>query len=703
MGMGDTPTDATDLGSRTRRAVLKATAGTLGVAAMGGASAHDWGTSTTTAAGDNSGGTHSRTGTLDTNQNASIVGYHSLGGVGSARTSGRPSSPHYGAVTEIRTHGDYAYVGVFSSDSPTPGRGMAIVDISDFNRAESEVDLENASLSVISFVRNNNTGVAVMDVKVSDDGQFVFMGTQPYTALFGDEAKDPTPNTNDHSETVAPGGVVAVDVSDKGNPETVGVFEVSGTGVHNTFHHRIGGQDYVFAIHDLNDGTEGMYVLEFDRTTGQFVPVNRWTDDGDLAQGEGGTVMKYIHDVEIQDDPKTGTPTAYLAYWDLGLQVLDLSDPANISQVGQFDMGSCHFATPAPDLVEGKRVCIASQEIPSSDTGTGTVHLVDAEGLYEESGITQLEALDVWEWQNESMDDVDEIDFQNFTLSPHNSEFAKHVTQDPDTGEVSAEYWVHQAHYHGGLRYLKADPSDWTLTEQGFSRPVYEAVPDDSKMTGLSSVTPNVWGAVQSNGVTFASDINQGVHAVTHDAIPVTGPDPIVEVSRADDGSVFTGGQTNQVDLTVDAADSAVLVRDRLPKAWSVAAGDDYGTYEAGGARIVEFDGEFAEGTRTYFAEAPEGAAATGTYTVGPVEVSADDGETWTAVPGTTEDNQVIGANTNLSVGAVATTGAAYRYRHAARDRLETGLDVVRNRLGLAADPPATDEWPGESESVEDD
>jgi hypothetical protein len=673
--MGDAPDDRTDAGidGATRRTVLKATAGTLGVASMGSASAHDWGGTSSTASGDNTGGTHSRTDTLDTSKNAGIVGYHSLGGVGSARTAGRPEDPHHGAVTEIRTHGDYAYVGVFSSDSPTPGRGMAIVDISDFNRAETEAELDNASLSVVSFLRNNNTGVAVMDVKVADDGQFVFLGTQPYTALFTDEAKDPTPTTNDNSETVAPGGVVAVDVSDKGNPETVGLFEVSGTGVHNTFHHRIGGQDYVFAIHDLNDGTEGMYVFEFDRTTGQFTAVNRWTDAGDLAQGDTDTATKYIHDVEVQDDPKTGTPTAYLSYWDLGLQVLDLSNPADITQVGHFGMGSCHFASPAPDLVDGERRCIASQEIPASDTGTGTVHLLDAEGIYADEGITELEELDVWEWQNESMDDVDEIDFQNFTLSPHNSDLAKHVTQDPDTGAVTEEYWVHQAHYHGGVHYLQIDPANGTLTQQGYSRPVYEGVPDDSKMTGLSSVTPNVWGAVQSNGVTFASDINQGVHAIKHDDIPVTGPTPIVDVTRSDDGSAFTGGQTNQVDLSIRFTDEPVLLRDRLPKAWSVVAGDDNETYEAGGARIVEFAATASESdeTRTYFAEAPSGAGATGEYTFGPVEFSADGGETWHAVPGTTETNTVVGTSTSLTLGAVAGGGGAfYRYREALAERL---------------------------------
>ncbi len=658
----------------TRRAVLQATAGALGIAAAGSASAHQWGDAETTSSGGNTGGTHSRTETLDTSKNAELVGYHSLGGVGSARTAGRPSNPHYGAVTEIRTQGDYAYVGVFSSDRPTPGRGMAIVDISDYNRAESKAELENASLSVVSFLRNNNTGVAVMDVKPSDDGQFVFLGTQPYTALFTDEAKDPTPTTNGESFTAAPGGVVAVDVSDKGNPQTVGFFEVSATGIHNLYHHRIGGDEYVFAIHDLGDGTEGMYVFEFDRTTGQFVPVNRWTADGNTAQGEAGPVLEYIHDVEVHDDPRTGKPTAYLAYWDLGLQVLDVSDPANISQVGHFEMESCHFSTPAPTLVEGKRICIVSQEIPASQKRTGTVHLVDADGLYEEGGITELEELAVWEWQNENMNDVKEIDFQNFTLSPHNSDLAKYVVQDPNTGDVTEEFWVHQAHYHGGLRYLKvgpgnADGTGWTLTEKGYSRPVYEAVPDDSKMTGLSTVTPFLWGAMQSNGVTFASDINQGVHAIHHENIPVTGPTPVVAAKRADDGSVFTAGQTNQVDLSLTYTTEPVLLRDRLPTEWSVVAGDDHETYVEGGSRVVEFAGEFAAGTRTYFTEAPAGMDATGTYTFGPAEFSADGGDSWHAIPATTEDNAVVGASTGLTVGAVAGTSTLYHYRERVRER----------------------------------
>ena len=66
--MGDAPDDQTDAGidGATRRTVLKATAGTLGVASMGSASAHDWGSTSSTASGDNTGGTHSRTDTLDT-------------------------------------------------------------------------------------------------------------------------------------------------------------------------------------------------------------------------------------------------------------------------------------------------------------------------------------------------------------------------------------------------------------------------------------------------------------------------------------------------------------------------------------------------------------------------------------------------------------------------------------------------------------
>lgn len=697
----------------TRRAVLKATAGALGVAATGTASAHEWGS------GEESGPAGSNTWTSqveDTRgetQGAQVVGYHALGDADTANPNPEveAQNPHYGGVTELRTHGDYAYVGFFSSGSETPGRGMAILDISDYTRipedatdTEQQAMLENAQLSVVSFLRNNTGSASVMDVKVSDDGNYVFLSTQPYQQLFGTatgntqdptvvEGMDPSPNTEDEGATIQSAGVVAVDVTDKANPEVLGAASLEGSGSHNAYHHRIDGDDYVFAINDsgnLAGAGEGMFVFRFDRTTGALELVNQWEYENNFAAGEAGPQNvqggAYIHDMEVQDDPREGTPVCYLAYWGRGMWALDVSDPANIAPLGHFEMSASHFASPAPTLVNGKRVAVTSQEVSASETHTGRVYLVDCDGLFpgepnhDPDGVTQLGELDMWEWQNEytnaeksnsdTTDDASDVSFgpYDFSLSPHNSDFTRHV---------DGSFWIHQAHYGGGIRFLEVVPgdddglvgdarfkdartdasgnelvgaatahntTDWSIQERGFSRPTY-GTPKDSRLEGLNYITPFVWGASQENGITFASDINQGVHAVKADGVPIGGDMPYADVTRTDDGSLFTAGQTNQVDVTLNVADTDVLVRDRLPNGWEYVAGEGSDT-----GRYVEFDIASGE-TGTYFAEAP---ASTGTYTFGPVQVSADDGTTWYTVPGTTKTVFVAGQSTAIGSAALA-------------------------------------------------
>ena len=96
--------------------MLKTVGAALGVgAAAGSASAHEWG-SGSTADGPETG----KPSTADVpggTENASVIGYHSMGSTGGEGRAGRPSRPHYGAQTEIRVRGDYAYVAFFSSRS----------------------------------------------------------------------------------------------------------------------------------------------------------------------------------------------------------------------------------------------------------------------------------------------------------------------------------------------------------------------------------------------------------------------------------------------------------------------------------------------------------------------------------------------------------------------------------------------------------
>jgi len=748
-----------DIEDATRRAVLKTVAGAAGIGAAGTASAHEkWGQDEedeeSGPAGENV-AKHPNAGSRGELENTSFVGYHGLGDTGRPET-GSPGEnaesrfgkqpkdyqatygaeamdPHYGSVTEIRVHGDYAYVTFFSSDRPSPGRGMAIVDISEFNAAETESDVEAAELEVVGFLRNNNVPTAAMDVKVSDDGQYAFISTQPYTLLFGSiagntddptraEGMDPMPNVEDSGFTYSPGGVIAVDVSDKTNPRTVDSFQLEGSGSHNGFYKRIGGEEYVFAINDSGNLTadtgSGMFVLRFDREAGSLELVNRWYLETNLAAGEVTTENAagepYIHDMEIQNDPKTGTPVCYLCYWDRGMWALDVSDPTDIEALGNFQMEACHFASPAPVTVDGKRVAVASQEIGATETQTGRVYLVDCDGLFESEDryyevprtvddVALLGELDVWYWSAEwETPGEDSIEFgpYDFSLSPHNSDF---------TTDANGDLWVHQSHYSGGIRFLKVDPgtddglvrpaerfecnresdsggdcaghdytgadgphndTDWALTEEAWARPNLEP-PKDSRMEGLNYLTPFCWGANVSNGVTFAGDINQGVYALQADGVPVGGAPAVSEVTREDDGSVFTAGQTNQVEITVEsvAYHDSLRVRDRVPDGWEVVEGDDYEVVEIGGSTYLDF-GEVEEGqTVNYFVDVGDETAS---YDAGPTQVSADGGDIWTTAAGTTDTSFVAGQSTNLAAGglAVGTAGALSSKRDAVTERL---------------------------------
>ncbi|WP_158055300.1 M14 family zinc carboxypeptidase [Halorussus halophilus] len=123
--------------------------------------------------------------------------------------------------------------------------------------------------------------------------------------------------------------------------------------------------------------------------------------------------------------------------------------------------------------------------------------------------------------------------------------------------------------------------------------------------------------------------------------------DPSVTATRSDDGDLFTGGQTNQVDISV-AGNADVLIRDQFPSEWTVEGGDSHSVYTDDDTRYVEFDTSVEDGTRTYFAEAPGSLTETQSYEFGPVEYSLDGGENWVQIPKTTDRNNVLGADSNV-------------------------------------------------------
>lgn len=646
----------------TRRSALKVAGGALGLSlVVGSATGHKF--TTDGPLGEQFDGNRPQSA-----ENTTLVGYHSGGGIGSEAMSGSPDDPHWGAFTELRVHDDIAVQSVFSSRDDTPGRGMMILDIGDYSRATGQDDLDHAGLTVLSFYGNDNPAGACMDVKLSDDGQYAFISKQPVTALF-----DETELSFDLDDDADDGGgdgaaLEVVDISDPGNPSLVTqtTLSVWALGPHNAWYHQIGGEEYVFTVHGEDGLTGGINVFRFDRDLGTLEHVNWWNFSAEMAEPETETDTTggayYAHDIVVQDDPRFGIPVAYLANWDAGTRLLDMSDPTDIEEIGLFEMERSHHTVPAPTLVNGKRVFIAGHETPASHENwvrnvgaSGHYYLVDADpidaalagerdepvylgisstmpndgvepGTREPSEMytdaTMTTELDHWilfEDIDQTFDETpgfeaeaDDDDrtyegFDDFNLSAHNI-------------DIDSRGFISIGHYHAGTRFLEIT-DDYTVEPIGYSR-IGIDVPEDSTLEALTTGTPFHWCAVMRNGVTFAGGINAGPQAIAHDDI-IVGEDPPIDVSieREADASLFTAGQTSQVKIHVDA-DEPVQVRDRLPASWIVE--EEHGnvasveTIGDNFRQVVTLDEFIEEGTLRYYVTVPDDLLDT--FTIGPVE-----------------------------------------------------------------------------------
>jgi hypothetical protein len=90
----------------------------------------------------------------------------------------------------------------------------------------------------------------------------------------------------------------------------------------------------------------------------------------------------FPHDVSVQVHPFTHQTLAYVAYWDVGMVILDVGDPANPKHVSTFHdfgpaaYGKVHMVRAFPELIDGKHVSMIEPEV-GGEKDTGYLTFVD--------------------------------------------------------------------------------------------------------------------------------------------------------------------------------------------------------------------------------------------------------------------------------------------------------------------------------------
>jgi hypothetical protein len=260
------------------------------------------------------------------------------------------AAPPGEAYAETAVKGGYAYLTRYGPES-----GLAIFDVK---------DVEHPKL--VGSVRLDEGFEP--DVEVSDDGNWAFWETQRFPIAPTLPALDPIAN--------APHGVHIVDVKDKAHPKDVGFYPVPPDGPHSITYARIAGKDVLFlsvyafayAYGDVEvPGAQRLEITQLD-TSGPFPTLKKlaeYVEPGSTGKGPGN----FPHDVSVQAHPVTGQTLAYVGYWDQGMVVLDVGDPAHPKEVSRYtDFGpapykAVHMARPFPVLLGGRHVTVIEPEV----------------------------------------------------------------------------------------------------------------------------------------------------------------------------------------------------------------------------------------------------------------------------------------------------------------------------------------------------
>ncbi len=261
-------------------------------------------------------------------------------------------------ITDVWAYGNYAYLGTFDDIvCSLDFTGVHVVDISD-----------PSDPSKVAFIpakpgtRNNDVKVEHIETP-HFSGEILVASNEPCSSSFL-----PRLQSNGLGSPSGQGGVTIWDVTDPTKPRNLRQNFLSFP-VHNTYIWQQGDNAYMMVVDDVN--VQDVHIVDITKpndpreiaVTGQL----DWPDDIDAEFGPNPET--FLHDIWVQDNG--GQVVAYLAYWDAGLVLLDVTDPANPVFLGdssygvpdplsgEFPAGDGHVAVPNAD---GTRVLFGDED-----------------------------------------------------------------------------------------------------------------------------------------------------------------------------------------------------------------------------------------------------------------------------------------------------------------------------------------------------
>ena len=378
-------------------------------------------------------------------------------------------------MTDIAFWENYAFVGI--------GKGFCILDVTDPTAPK--------------FV-SKYAGEPAADFEVTADGNFALLLTQRNGLPANQESTDPT----DH----LPRGVVVVNVKDKKNPQFESYYPVPTNGVHTAVTYKMGNRQLV-SIQTYDWVPPGL-PAPVPPVAPSNAPKTQRVEITELKAGPGGRMMLerlsmwsqerpapldlwFPHDGYIQQHPITGKTYLYLAYWDAGLIVLDISNPAAPVKVSQYNelapskYNAYHDVKVSEELIAGRHITVTGPELGSAAGETGHFRIFDT------TNPAKPEQLGTW-----TLPGVPGFS-GGFLFSPH-------VFQIEDGR-------IYLAHNHGGIWVI--DISTEALLREPKAAGYY--FPHGSEHDPKSwAQSASVWGAYVKDGYIYATETTQGMHVL---------------------------------------------------------------------------------------------------------------------------------------------------------------------------------------------